>query len=106
MNSRWFFILVLIVSIVSLPGCIYRLDIPQGNRIDSETIAQLEIGMTKSQVEFLLGGPAIRDIYHSDTWHYVYFLKSGNDGSVEKRAMILGFDGDLLTSIEGSLDGT
>lgn len=104
MKSRWLFILTLIVSIVSLPACIYRIDIPQGNRINSGTIAQLEVGMTKLQVEFLLGEPAIRDIYHPDAWHYVYFLKSGEDGSIEKRAMILRFDGDLLTSIEGSLD--
>lgn len=103
MKPRWLFILILIVSIVSLPACVYRLDIQQGNRINSETIAQLEVGMTRRQVEFLLGEPAIRDIYHPDAWHYVYFLKSGEDGSIEKRAMILRFGGELLVSIEGSL---
>lgn len=103
MNSRWLLILALTASIVSLPACIYRVDIPQGNRISSETIAQLEVGMSKRQVEFLLGEPAIRDIYHPDTWHYVYFIKSGEDGSIEKRSMILKFDGEVLTTIEGSL---
>lgn len=103
MKVRWLYIPILIVSILSLPACIYRVDIPQGNRINGETIAQLKVGMTKRQVEFLLGEPAIRDTYRPDTWHYVYFLKSGDDGSIEKRVMILRFDGELLTSIEGSL---
>ena len=103
MKSRWFLILTLIAAIISLPACIYRIDIPQGNRISDEKIAQLEVGMSKRQVVFLLGEPAIRDIYHPDTWHYVYFLKSGEDGSIQKSVMILRFDGELLTLIEGSL---
>lgn len=103
MKSRWFFFLILIVTIVSLPACVYRLDIQQGNRINDEKLAQLEVGMTKRQVEFLLGEPAIRDIYHPDDWHYIYFFKSGKDGSIQKRVMILKFDDEQLTSIEGSL---
>ncbi len=103
MKTRWLFILVLVASIVSLPACIYRVDIPQGYRINGETIVQLKVGMSKRQVEFLLGEPAIRDTYRPDTWHYVYFLKSGDSGSIEKRVMILRFDGEILTSIEGSL---
>ncbi len=103
MKSRWFLILTLIAAIISLPACIYRIDIPQGNRISDEKIAQLEVGMSKRQVVFLLGEPAIRDIYHPDTWHYVYYLKSGEDGSIQKSVMILRFDGELLTLIEGSL---
>ena len=103
MNSRWFLVLFLTVSIISLPACVYRVDIPQGNRISDEKIAQLEVGMTKRQVEFLLGEPAVRDIYHPDIWHYVYYLKSGDDSSVEKRIMVLSFDGDKLSLIEGTL---
>ena len=103
MNSRWFLVLFLTVSIVSLPACVYRVDIHQGNRISDEKIAQLEVGMTKRQVEFLLGEPAVRDIYHPDTWHYVYYLKTGEDGSVQKRNMVLTFEGDTLAEIEGTL---
>lgn len=104
MNTPWLYILALIISIVSLPACTYRVDIQQGNRIESEKIAQLEVGMTKRQVEFLLGEPAIKDIYHPETWHYVYFLKSGEDASIKKKVMILRFDGELLKTIEGTLN--
>ena len=105
MNLRPFLIVILLASFVTLPACVYRLDIPQGNRIDAEVIAQLEIGMTRRQVEFLLGKPAITDPYRTGVWHYVYYFKSGSDGSIEKRVMTLRFTNDQLSSIEGSLSG-
>jgi len=80
------------------------MDIPQGNRIDPVLVEQLEIGMSRSQVRFLLGTPAIVDLYHPDQWHYVYYLKTGDDGSHEKRVMTLTFSGDLLSVIEGSFN--
>jgi len=106
MNLRLIVFVTLLASIVTLSACVYRLDIPQGNRIDAAVIAQLEIGMTPRQVEFLLGEPAIADPYHPEAWHYVYYFKSGDDKLIEKRVMILRFTQDQLSSIEGSLDGS
>jgi len=103
MHFRLFSLFILLASIVTSSACIYRLDIPQGNRIDAEVIEQLKTGMTTRQVEFLLGEPAITDPYHLGVWHYIYYLKSGDDGSVEKRVMTLRFTEDRLSSIEGSL---
>jgi outer membrane protein assembly factor BamE len=80
------------------------MDIPQGNRIDAALLEKLEIGMTRNQVRFLLGTPAVLDPYHPDQWHYVYFLKTGSDKKIEKRQMTLVFSGDLLSAIEGSLN--
>lgn len=90
--------------IISLPGCVYRMDIPQGNRIDAALIEKLEIGMTKNQVRFLLGTPSIQDPYRPDQWHYVYFYKAGADQSIEKRLMTLQFSDDLLTEIDGNIN--
>ena len=104
MNFRPYYLLILLALIVTSSACVYRLDIPQGNRIDADVIAQLETGMTTRQVEFLLGEPAITDPYHKDVWHYVYYFKSGKDRSIEKRVMTLRFTNDKLSSIEGSLN--
>ena len=101
MKPRLFFIAVLLTAIVSSSGCIYRVDIHQGNRIDSEVIEQLELGMTRRQVQFLLGEPAIVDIYQPDIWHYVLYFKSGEDDRVQKSIMSLQFEEDLLTEIRG-----
>lgn len=104
MKFRFITTVINLAIIITLSACVYRLDIPQGNRIDTEVIAQLETGMTRRQVEFLLGEPAITDPYHADVWHYVYFLKSGETGLNEKRVMALRFTEDQLISIEGSLN--
>ena len=104
MNFRFLrSILIAGCLIISFPGCVYRMDIPQGNRIDAATIEKLEIGMTKNQVRFLLGTPSVQDPYRPDEWHYVYFLKTGADQKIEKRLMTLQFTDDRLTSIDGSL---
>ena len=80
------------------------MDIEQGNRIDSEVISQLELGMSRRQVEFLLGEPSVIDLYRPDIWHYIYFVRLGEDLSEEKRTMTLRFENDLLANIEGDRD--
>ena len=89
--------------IVALSGCVYRMDIPQGNRVDPSLVEQLEIGMSRNQVEFLLGSPSIVDLHRPNKWHYVFYHKSGEDGSVQQSVMTLTFSDDLLSKIEGSL---
>jgi outer membrane protein assembly factor BamE len=80
------------------------MDIPQGNRIDPALLQQLEIGMSRNQVEFLLGTPAVVDLYQPDQWNYIYYLKTGDDGEVEKKRMTLTFTNDLLSEIDGTLN--
>ena len=80
------------------------MDIAQGNRIDDSLVQQLEIGMSRKQVMFLLGTPAIVGLYQPDQWHYIYFLKTGRDGEIVNNRMILTFSNDLLSKIEGNLN--
>jgi len=96
--------LVAVAAIVALSACVYRMDIPQGNRIDPVLVEQLEIGMSRDQVRFLLGTPAIVDLYHPDEWYYVYYLKKNDGNAPEKRVMKLTFSGDLLSSIDGTVN--
>jgi len=103
MNQRFFLILTLVALIVTSSACVYRVDISQGNRIDAETVKKLETGMTRKQVEFLLGQPAIKDPYHADQWNYIYYLKRGETGKVDKRVMTLHFTYDKLSLSEGDL---
>ena len=89
--------------IITLQACIYRMDIPQGNQIDQQKLEQLKTGMTKSQVEFLLGSAAINDQYHANQAHYVYYLFNGKERTSELKKMILTYDADILVNIEGAL---
>jgi outer membrane protein assembly factor BamE len=103
MKLRQLFIYAFLTSIVTLSACVYRQDILQGNRINDEKLVQLEVGMTKVQVGFLLGTPALIDSHHPDDWHYIHYIKVGDSGDIDKRVMTLRFDKNLLKSIEGSL---
>ena len=89
--------------IVTLQACVYRIDIPQGNQIEQEKLAQLKTGMTKSQVEFLLGSAAINDYYHANQAHYVYYQYNGKQKSTELKTMVLSYKDDILMKIDGEL---
>ncbi len=101
MQIRTIFIIVLVI--VTLQSCVYRMDIDQGNRIEADKLQQLQTGMTKDQVEFLLGQAAIKDLYHANKSHYIYFLYDGEKQQTEQRTMTLTFEQDILVLIEGSL---
>src|SRR5438270_1729326 len=43
----------------TLGGCVYRMNIQQGNYLEGKTVDQLQSGMTRSQVRYLLGTPMV-----------------------------------------------
>jgi len=89
--------------IITLQACVYRIDIDQGNRINPEQLTQLKTGMSRSQVNFLLGNAAIKDQYHANQDHYVYYLHDGEKQTTELRTMILTYENNILINIEGAL---
>jgi outer membrane protein assembly factor BamE len=84
----------------SAAGCIYRMDIQQGNLLDPEQVDQVEVGMTRSQVRFLLGTPMVIDTFDPDRWDYVYSLRRGHSRKVARRHLVVWFEGDTVTRIE------
>ncbi len=80
-------------------GCsVYKINVQQGNYLKDEKIAQLKVGMTKRQVQYLLGSPIVQDAFHPDRWDYLFWFKNGRDDSVQQRAMTVYFDGDVVKS--------
>lgn len=89
---------VLVNSINKLPF-IYRPLVVQGNVITQEIVDELKPGMTKKQVEFALGTPLLRDVFHDNRWDYYYGIGIGKI-ELEKR-VILHFENDQLARIIG-----
>ncbi len=94
---------------VSLSGCssfqfpwVYRINVQQGNIIDQEKLDQLKIGMTKRQVQFLLGAPLLNDTFNPDRWDYLYSVKRGEKILGQKRFTAF-FNGDVLARYEGDV---
>lgn len=87
--------------VVACGGLVYKQDIQQGNVLDKDKVAQLETGMTKRQVEVLLGSPSISSPFHSDRWDYMNsYARRG--GEPEKRVLTLRFDNERLAAVEGN----
>jgi outer membrane protein assembly factor BamE len=78
----------------------YRMDVHQGSIIEQAAIDQLRTGMTRKQVQFLLGSPAINDTFHANRWDYIQALKPGRKPMTVKRLSVF-FDDDELIAIEG-----
>ena len=81
-------------------GCVYRIDVQQGNLLEETDIAAVQPGMTRSQVRFLLGTPMIDDSFHQDRWDYMYFFRQGRSRRAERRWTIVHFDGDRVREVE------
>jgi outer membrane protein assembly factor BamE len=98
-NRKWIAFLFLTLALAISSGCVYRATISQGNLIKEEDLAQLEVGMTKSQVRFLLGTPMIDDPFHKQRWDYIYYLKLGREDAAFKRWVSVLFQDDVVSEI-------
>lgn len=91
---------VLLATGVVSSGCVYRVAVQQGNFLDPRQVSQLQDGMTRSQVRFLLGTPMLPDAFDNDRWDYVYYLKLGRGGITEQRRLTVFFADDRVARIE------
>jgi outer membrane protein assembly factor BamE len=91
--------LLLCASVLS-SGCVYRPDIQQGNLLLPSDIDQVTVGMTRSQVRFLLGTPMVSDPFAPQRWDYVYRMTHGRSTTVDTAHIVVRFDGDKVSSIE------
>ena len=78
----------------------YRLNIQQGNYLDAEDVERVAVGMTRSQVHFLLGTPMVSDPFHKERWDYVFFFKVGRSREEVLNRMTVWFDGDRVVRVE------
>ena len=79
---------------------VYKLSIQQGNVITQEMVDRLKPGMTRNQVEFVMGKPVLADPFKQDQWVYVYTLEVP-DYFIQKFKMVLTFEDDTLATIAG-----
>lgn len=94
-------LLTVILCLASLAGAgcsVHRIEIQQGNIIEPEAREKLATGMTRKQVQFLLGTPMIADPFHRDRWDYLFYLRQGEQVKTHTQLTLL-FEGDKLAKI-------
>ena len=77
-----FTFLITIITIFLLNSCasnFYQVPIAQGNIISKEMLSKLEKGLTKIQVQYIMGSPSIKDPFDSSVWDYIGYEIIGNE---------------------------
>ncbi|WP_028302962.1 outer membrane protein assembly factor BamE [Oceanospirillum maris] len=96
-------ILVIFSSFVTLSGCIfpgaYKRDLQQGHVMTDEMINQLQPGLTREQVIYVMGMPLTPSSLDQNRWDYIYWSKDPRD-NVTQQTVSLYFDGNDLKQIK------
>lgn len=95
---------LLMLSACSLP-VFFRVPVVQGNVVTAKNVGQLEIGMTKRQVEYVMGTSLIDSSFENDRWDYVFFYRDPR-AHVRKSKLTLYFVNDQLREIDGDEEYT
>ena len=82
------------------PG-VYRINVEQGNIVTVEMLEQLEKGMNRRQVRYILGTPLVEDPFNDDRWEYLYMVRNGETTLIDQRLTVY-FQGDILTRWESN----
>jgi outer membrane protein assembly factor BamE len=94
----------LCAGVVLLGACVYRIDIQQGNLLRDSDIDRVQVGMTRSQVQFLLGTPMVADSFHRDRWDYAYYFRHGHSRETQHRWVIVFFENERVAKIEKNVE--
>ena len=78
---------------ISQSGCfkIYKQDLRQGNYVTQAKIDKLKVGLSKEQVQKIMGAPALVPVIDTNRWDYYYSFVSGDGKISEKKSLSLYF---------------
>ena len=101
-------LLIIITCLASLilAGCserfhiVHKIDVQQGNVVTQDRVDQLEPGMTRNQVQYIMGSPIVVDVFHQGRWDYLYVKRNGPDVLNESKITVV-FEGDNLSAVTG-----
>ncbi len=82
----------------------HTVPVAQGNVLTTEQVDTLKLGMTKTQVEFVIGSPAIQDDFSPNTWIYLFRVTNANANTKVSQVddLTLTFEQDKLVNITKS----
>ena len=96
-------IVTLSAALLMASGCsyfgVYKRDIPQGNLVNADMVNQLQPGMSRDDVVYLMGRPLLEAPFDANQWDYVFRLDEAY-GDVERRRVTLTFANNRLVDIE------
>jgi outer membrane protein assembly factor BamE len=95
-------VLAIASALLMSGGCLYHMPIQQGNYLDPGQVEQLQTGMTRSQVRFLLGTPMVPSGFDADRWDYYYYVKVGRTWKPQSKRLSVWFKDEKVDHVERS----
>jgi len=92
--------LISIITIFFIYSCasnFYQVPIAQGNIISIDMLTKLETGLTKVQVQYIMGTPSVKDPFNLNQWDYIGYELIGDELTREVHHTLF-FRDDKLTS--------
>lgn len=89
---------LIIAGCAQFPG-VYKIPVEQGNQLTESKLSQVEPGMSREQVRFLIGTPIFVNRLQNDRWIYVTQQMIG-DEVTESSKVELRFNGNELVEIQ------
>ena len=74
----------------------FVISIEQGQLIDNEKLNQIDTGLSREQVLYLLGRPSVSNPFVSDQWSYLYF---NNSDHKEIKKLVINFKNEKVYKI-------
>lgn len=100
-------IVAMLLGACVLSACIhpYTPPVQQGNVLTQAEVSQLKVGMSKDEVQYLIGAPVLNNDLNPDEWDYVYTFKPSYSKPMKTQKLTLIFKNGNLASIDGQLNG-
>ena len=80
----------------------YVPDVVQGNFISSEQYAKLQLGLTREQVQQIMGTSLLADYFHANRWDYVFEFKREGQKISQERVVTIIFADNKVIKFEGN----
>ena len=74
---------------------------PDSRHVTDEMVEQLQPGMSRRQVRFVMGTPLVEDTFNPDRWDYHYVKRNGTKTLSENQLTVF-FEGDALVNVTGT----
>lgn len=90
----------LLVLAIPVAGCVYRMPIQQGNILNPDQVQQIQVGMTRTQVSYVLGTPMVPPSFNNDRWDYYLLIKDRRLQAPVQQRMTIWFEDEKVARIE------
>lgn len=100
-------VILIIIFYLFITGCsvitTYTPVVQQGKVIPDEIMQEIKPGMSKKQIEYLLGSPDLIDIFEQNKWIYIYSYQPSYSSIRSQKKLIMTFSkNDKLIKVEGT----